>query len=341
MLDRHRSMPMNLRHALTFVTVAELGTVSKAATRLRIAQPALSRQIGALEHELGLKLFDRVGSRLVLTGEGEQILTDCRVLLNYAGSVNERAQLLQRGDTGVLKIASSPQIIESVLAEFMSEFAARFPNVQVKLTEVLGWNETVAMLERSEIHLGQNLLRAVSPEDPRFGAHPLPPVDLLAAAHPRMLASEGESMEIARLARYPLLLLDSGFVFRRNFDAACRLANFVPNVKFESRGPHTLLALAERGHGVAVIPSALRADRHLLRIVGLNYRRKPLREPLAVFWDKRRPLPGYATEFRTMLAAHMRKVFPITRPGESSTAVKLAGSTRRNLTNAAKVRPRN
>jgi DNA-binding transcriptional LysR family regulator len=46
---------MNLRHARTFVTVAELGTVSKAAMHLRIAQPALSRQIGALEQELGLR----------------------------------------------------------------------------------------------------------------------------------------------------------------------------------------------------------------------------------------------------------------------------------------------
>ena len=95
------------------------------------------------------------------------------------------------------------------------------------------------------------------------------------------------------LAPYPLLLLDGSFVFRRNFDAACRLAGFEPAIRFESRTPHTLLAMAERGHGVAVIPSALRTDRHSLRIVGLTYRGKPLREPLAVFWDKRRPLPRY------------------------------------------------
>jgi DNA-binding transcriptional LysR family regulator len=305
---------MNLRHALTFVTVAELGTVSKAAAQLRIAQPALSRQIGALEQELGLKLFDRVGSRLVLTGEGEQLLGDCRVLLNYASAVGERARLLQRGDTGVLKVAGSPQVIEGVLAGFLSEYAVRYPNVQVKLVEVLGWSETVAMLERGEIHLGQNLLRAVQPGDPRLGTHPLEPVDLLAAAHPRMLAGEGETMEIARLAPYPLLLLDGSFVFRRNFDAACRLAGFTPNITFESRGPHTLLAMAERGHGVAIIPSALRTDRHALRIVGLSYRGNPLREPLALFWDKRRPLPRYGIVFCEMLAEHMREVFPITRP---------------------------
>ena len=75
---------MDLRHARTFVTVAELGTVSKAAVHLRVAQPALSRQISNLEQELGLKLFDRVGRRLVLTGEGEQLLGDCRGLLSHA-----------------------------------------------------------------------------------------------------------------------------------------------------------------------------------------------------------------------------------------------------------------
>jgi DNA-binding transcriptional LysR family regulator len=317
---------MNLRHARTFVTVAELGTVSKAAAHLRIAQPALSRQIGAFEQELGLKLFDRVGSRLMLTAEGEHLLSDCRVLLNYAGALGERAQLLRRGDTGLLKIASSPQIIEGVLAGFLLEYAGRYPNVQVKLIEALGWPETVAMLERGEIHLGQNLLRAVQPADQRFGVHPLEAIDLLAAAHPRMLPGAGTIMEISGLAPYPLLLLDSSFVFRRNFDAACRLAGFQPNIRFESRGPHTLLAMAERGHGVAVIPSALRTDRHALRIVGLTYRGNPLREPLAVFWDKRRPLPRYATGFCEMLAEHIRKEFPITRPTVSKAVTKRAVS---------------
>ena len=78
---------MDLRHARTFVTVAELGTVSKAALHLRIAQPALSRQIGDLEQEIGFNLFDRVGRRLLLTSQGEQLLGDCRGLLNYASAV--------------------------------------------------------------------------------------------------------------------------------------------------------------------------------------------------------------------------------------------------------------
>ena len=311
---------MDLRHARTFVTVAELGTVSKAALHLRIAQPALSRQIGNLEQELGLKLFDRMGRRLVLTGEGEQLLGDCRALLSHASALGERAQLLRRGDTGVLKVATSPQIIESVFADFLHEYAERYPNVQVKLTEALGWPDTMAMLERGDIHLGQNLLQAVQPGDARFGCHRLESIDLLAACHPKLTLGNGGTIEIGRLAQHPLLLLDGSFVFRRTFDAACRLAGFQPNIRFESRGPHTLLAMAARGHGVAVIPSALRTDRYTLRIVGITYRGKPLRERLAVFWDKRRPLPRYAAAFCEMLGEHMRNVFPITRPSDPKTA---------------------
>lgn len=306
---------MDLRYVRTFVAVAELGTVSKAALRLHVAQPALSRQIGNLEQELGLKLFDRVGRRLLLTSVGEQLLGDCRSLLAYASGLGERAQLIRRGDSGVLKVAASPQHIESVLSQFLHRYAERYPHVQVKLIEAPGI-EILAMLERGEIHLGQNLAHVLKPDDQRFASQPLEPVELLAACHPPLTLGQGGEIDIKRLAPYPLLLLDSAFVVRRTFDAACRLAGLKPNVLFESRIPQTLLALAEAGHGVAIIPTALRTDRYDLRIVRVTYRGKPLREPLTILWDKRRPLPPYATAFCEMWAEHVREVFPITRPRE-------------------------
>ena len=305
---------MDLRRTRTFVTVAELGTVSKASLRLRIAQPALSRQISDLEQEFGLKLFDRVGRRLVLTGEGEQLLSDCRALLNYANAVGERAQQLRRGDTGVLKVAASAQFIEGVLSGFLHRYAQRYPNVQVKLVESNAWSDTLSMLERGEIHLGQNLLGAVQPGDPRFANHPLEAVELLAACHGALTIGKSGAIDLARLAAHPLLVVDTSFVSRRTFDATCRLAGIEPNIVFESRTPHTLLAMAERGHGVAIVPSAVQIDRYALRIVRVTYLGKALREPLAVFWERRRPLPRYAVAFCELLAEHVREVFPISRP---------------------------
>jgi DNA-binding transcriptional LysR family regulator len=308
---------MDLRHTRTFITVAELGSVSKAALRLRIAQPALSRQLIDLEHELGLQLFDRVGRRLVLTGEGEQLLASCRTLLNFAEAVTEQAQLLRQGDTGVLKIAGSPQHIESVLSQFLNRYAKRYPQVEVRIREGTG-SEILTLLERGEVHLGQNLLHAVK-LDERYASLPLGSVELLAVCHPSILRDRSK-MEVTELGRFPLLLMDGGFGFRRAFDAASRMAGLKPTIRFESRNPHTLLALAEAGHGVAIVPSQLQCHRYRLRILGLTYRGRPLREPLTISWDKRRPLPRFATDYCAMLAAYMREIFPISRPSETKPA---------------------
>lgn len=308
------TVSVDLRHARTFVTVAEVGTVSKAAVRLHVAQPALSRQIANLEHELGLRLFDRVGRRLMLTGEGEQLLEDCRQLLSSADALRERARLLVGGETGTLRIAASPQFIEAVLAGFLHRYRERYPNVQVKVIESIAWSDTLGMLERGEIHLGQNLLRAVSPGDTRFAAHALEPVDVLAAAREPCAASGQGGLDIGRLAPHPLLVLDTSFVSRRTFDATCRLAGVTPNVVFESRTPHTLLAMAEQGHGVAVVPSAVQTDRYALKVVGVTYRGKPIRERLAVFRDARRSLPAYAAAFCNMLTEYARDALPRSLP---------------------------
>src|SRR5438105_5698357 len=144
---------MDLRRLRTFVAVVEVGTVSKAALRLRISQSALSRQISDLERELRVRLFDRVGRRLVPTAIVEELLEDCRGVLGQVRSLGERAELLRGGDSGVLKVAASPQMIESVLSTFLPRYAVRFPNVQVRLTEALGPAQ-VALLERGEVHLG-------------------------------------------------------------------------------------------------------------------------------------------------------------------------------------------
>ena len=300
---------MDLRRLKTFVTVAELGTVSKAAVRLRIGQPALSRQIADLQQELGLRLFDHVGRGLVLTAEGEQLLADCRRVMTDLDAVRERAEVLRRGDRGVMKVAAPPHTIESVLSRFLPRYAERFPNVHVELSEALGAEQT-AMLERGEVHVGIRLDQG----DPRFESRVLPPADALAACAPSLELGRADFIDISRLAAYPLLLVDTGYSVRRLFDAACRLADVEPNILLESRAAHVLLALAEAGQGVAIIPSLQRTDRYNLRIVRVTHGRKPIRERVTIQWDRRRRLPPYAVTFCETLAEYMHTVLPITRP---------------------------
>jgi LysR family nitrogen assimilation transcriptional regulator len=308
---------MDLKHLRTFVTVAEVRTVSKASLLLHISQPALSRQVSNLEQEFGLKLFERIGRRLVLTPVGEQLIEDCRHLLGQAAALGERVGLMRRGDAGVLKVAAPPHTIESVLSTFLVRYAKRFPNVTVELFEALGREQT-PMLERGEVHIG---IRH-DPGDPRFESHMLPPDEVLAACRPDIELGKAGMIDIARLAAYPLLLPQSGYSIRRLFDAACRIADVAPKVLLESRSPQTLLALAEDGHGVAIIPSLLKTDRYDLRIVRVTHRRKPVQERYAIQWDRRRPIPPYANHFCAALADYMREVLPITRPVEGQAATR-------------------
>jgi LysR family transcriptional regulator, nitrogen assimilation regulatory protein len=321
---------MDLKRLRTFVAIAELGTVSRAALGLRISQSALSRQISDLEQEVGLRLFDRVGRRLRLTAIGEQLLGDCRSVLSHVGSLGKRIELLRSGDRGVLKLAAPPQTIESVLSTFLPRYAERFPHVQVKLTEALGPDQS-AMLERGEVHVGIRHDRYASRH---FASHALPADEVLAACDPSRRLGHAGMIDIGDLASQPLLLLESGYSIRRLFDAACRLAGVEPNVLVESRAPHTLLALAEAGHGVAIIPSLLRTERYTLRIVRVTHERKPLQERLVIQWDQRRPMPPYAESFCEALAEYMRRVLPITQPSVSKRATaskqaRVGKSTRR------------
>jgi DNA-binding transcriptional LysR family regulator len=304
---------MDLRHLRTFVAVAELGTVSKAAERLHVAQPALSRQIAALEAELGVALFDRVAGRLLLSGAGQRMLGDCRGLLSYARELREHAQALRRPDAGVLKVAGSPHFIDSVFPEFLRRYAKRYPDVRVQLVDLVGL-AGVGLLERGEIHLAQSTVSILRAGHQHIASHPLGPVEMLAAFHPSLALAKGGTVEIERLAPYPLLQTGTEYVIRRTFDAACRLAGFEPNIALECRAPHALLAMAEAGHGVAIIPSALRTGRYRLRVARVAYRRKVLSEPLAILYDRRRPQPAYATAFCEMLSLYCRKTAPLAKP---------------------------
>jgi len=296
---------MDLRHLRTFITVADAGTVSKASVLLHVAQPALSRQIKELEDEFGVRLFQRVRRRLILTTEGERLLADSRTVLGAAHTLTENAKLLRGGDSGTLRVAAPAQMIERAFSAFLHEYARRRPNIQIRLSEAAG-PRMLTMLERGEIDLAVGLQRLMS--DNSLETIQLPPVEFLAANHPSFNLGKGRTVEVSKLAPYPLLLLEPTYLFRNTFDAACRLAGFKPNIFLESRTAHSLLSLAQARHGIAVVPSVAPTAHYSLQIRRIQHRGKALREPLCIFWDSRRALAPYATDFCKSLAAYVRKI---------------------------------
>jgi|SoiMethySBSTD1v2_1073268.scaffolds.fasta_scaffold02021_16 DNA-binding transcriptional LysR family regulator len=304
-MPRGQSKRMELRHLRYFIAVAEAGAFSRAASRLRITQPALWRQVHDLEAELGVRLFERAGRGIRLTSAGEGLVHRSRELLDGVGQLSEHAQAIRSGDVGTLRVGGSPQVIQSVLAPFLARYLKSRPGVDVHLVEE-GGVRTAGLVERGEVHLALALRRGDDHLDGRL----LFPVRALAAVAPGHPLARRRTIEVADLQRERLLLLRQGFGTREMFDGACRIAHVHPRVVLEAGDPQSMLALAETGLGVAIVPSTVRLNDRRVRAVPILHAGASLGMWGWVVWDPRRFLTAHARSFIDGLADHTRRIYP-------------------------------
>jgi LysR family transcriptional regulator, cyn operon transcriptional activator len=308
-------MKMNLDQLRTFVTVVEAGGIHRAVARLHLSQPAASRQIGALEGALGVLLFDRIGRHLKLTAEGEGLLRLSRRLLGEVETFNERAAALKKGETGILRVAATPMVIENTLAPFLGRYRRRHPAVEVQLVE----DGALAMprrLEFGDVHLALMAL-----DDQRFRTRLLYPVRGVAVVANDHRLSRRRTIEIVELVDEPLLLLRSEFASRDWFETACRVARIRPRVLLESGAPHTAIALAGAGYGIAVVPSTVVISAGDVRGIPLLQRGAAVGRWLRVAWQPERFLSLYAEQFIDELWRHCQREYPGRQFNRSTTAL--------------------
>jgi len=295
---------MDLHQLRTFVAIADSGGVARAAQRLNLSQPAASRQIQALEADLGVLLFDRIGRRMRLTSEAEDLVPRARRLLAEAQSLRERARALQAGETGQIRIGATPPMIEWVLAGFLATYRRRQPQIDVSVVED-GGAGLIDRLARGEVHLAY-----VPVGDARFHGRLLYPIHVMAVLPQAHALSRARCLDIAKLAGEPLLLLNRSFASRQWFDAACQAANVVPNVRLESGAPNAILGLAEAGYGIAILPSMLRLTRKGLRALALVNGQTSIGKWTRLAWDPERFLAPYVAAFREALIRHAQRTYP-------------------------------
>jgi len=295
---------MNLRQLQTLITVADAGGFASATGRLHLSQPAASRQIQALEAELGVMLFDRIGRRLQLTSEGEDIVRRGRRLLQEADSLRDRADALKGGLTGTLRVGASPQHIETVLAPFVARFRRKHPGIEVHFVEDGG--------ARISDRLAQGDVQIVltTAGNELFFSRLLYPVYVLAVVAPSHPLWRLGTVDVGELSDEPLLLLHRGFGSRGWFDAACYNADVRPPIVLESAAPHTLMALAANGAGVAIVPSNVSIPRRGVKAMSVTYRGTPIGRWVLVAWDRRRFFPSFAQHFVNELVTQVHHDYP-------------------------------
>jgi LysR family cyn operon transcriptional activator len=239
--------------------------------------------------------------RVQLTSEGEDLLRRARRLLMDVESLGERARALKTGQTGVLRLGATPQAMETLLAGFLRRYRRRHPGVEVRLVE-LGGASAAQRLELGDVHL--SLLPG---SDARFRWRPLLPMYLLAVLPKSHRLARRATLEIDDLVDTPLLLTRRDFASREWFDTASQVQHMRPRVLLESGAPSTLVALAQAGYGIAIVPSTVRIPRGGVRAVPLVQRGAPIGRWLGIAWDPRRFLAPFAEQFVEELVAHSKR----------------------------------
>lgn len=144
---------MELRHLRYFVAVAEELNYRRAAARVRVAQPALSKQIKDLEHDVGVRLLNRNTASVALTDAGAVFLDEAREILESAARAMELAREAHAGRRGKLTIANVSAISAGFMPATLSAFHTKYPEVDVSLEELM-LPEQITALEAGEIQVG-------------------------------------------------------------------------------------------------------------------------------------------------------------------------------------------
>jgi DNA-binding transcriptional LysR family regulator len=282
---------VELRHLRYFVAVAEELHFGRAATRLRIAQPALSQQVQQLERELGVQLLARSRRAVALTEPGRLFLTEARRTLAQAAAAAEVARRAAAGEAGRLRVGYVDVALWGVLPDVLRAYRERYPEVAVTLHERLP-HQQLAMLRTGALDLG------IGPPPPAGTVETAPVSDdpvmvALPAAHALGVRA---AIHLAELAAEPWVMVPTRVPTRLGslVTAACAAAGFTPRVSQEARQLDALVALVSAGLGVTLVPSAAERVRRP-GVVFRPLRGVDLRLPLVAAWRRGDPPPTVAS----------------------------------------------
>ena len=248
---------MELRHLRYFIGVAEEENVSRAALKLHVSQPALSRQIRDLEEELGFLLLERSAKSVRLTEAGRAFLTEARAVLQRAEDAVKAARAIATGGRGELHVGYAPSLTARILPPTLRAFQAELPNVRVKLHD-FSTEEMLAGLREGKlqiafvVRLTPALLRGLRFEELAR--------DLIClAVAPKHPLAARRTVTLAEIAREPLITYSRKDYpdAHENLAAMFAAIKSKPRIAEEHDSVSSLIAAVEAGNGVAIAPQSL------------------------------------------------------------------------------------
>lgn len=263
---------LDLRKLRYFLTVAEELHFGRAALRLHLAQPPLTRQISALEAQLGFTLFDRTSRTVSLTAQGRSFLPYARSVLEQVELAQTIAGKLAAGTAGQLALGYVSSIaLSDLFSQAIQAFAQRFPEVQLTLVECAS-GSLGAQVADGRLDIG---LSRLLPQTPQVQAQSLGTERLVAAVSSDNPLASLPDVSVAQLGAYPLILFpaDYGSGLNQSVEQLYRHHGVPLRAGPTGRQITSIIALVAAGQGVALVPECTRS----LMKKGVTY--KPIVEP--------------------------------------------------------------
>lgn len=256
-------MDYSLAQLRGFVAVAEEGHFGRAADRLAITQPPLTRQIQALERAVGARLLDRGPRGVALTAAGEMFLTDARRVLALVEAAPESARRVAAGEVGTLRLGFTAIGAYAVLGDFLTLLTRVLPGVQVALSELTS-EQQFAALGVGTLDLG--LVRP--PVADEFASVRIHTEQLVLAVPDRHRLARGTGpVRLAEVAADYIGYAPEGERYLHDVCAALVGVQEFLRAEIASQVP-TMLALVRAGRGCALVPRSCTA----MRVEGVVYR---------------------------------------------------------------------
>jgi DNA-binding transcriptional LysR family regulator len=242
---------MELRHLRYFVAVAENLNFTKAAAKLHLAQPSLTRQIHNLEEEIGVRLLNRSKTQVALTEEGRSFLVDAKRILALAMESILAVQRLSRGETGQLNIAYLSNSDFELLPETLGSFRLAFPHIALNLFDMVP-AEQFRALEIGKIDLGFVGLRppgTLGHVQWEIARHRT--VVVLPARHPLARKSQVQLRDL-RAMFFVGMSEKTHPGFRQWLHETCQPAGFTPRILQDADLEPALMTFVAQGLGVSL-----------------------------------------------------------------------------------------
>ncbi|NEK57917.1 LysR family transcriptional regulator [Geodermatophilus sabuli] len=248
---------MELRHLRYFVAVASELHFRRAAHKLHIVQPALSKSISALEHELGVQLLDRDRRGVSLTEAGRVFLGEAVEVLARADGAVDRARAVTRGEVGRLSIGFIQPALADLLPRSLRVFRRHHPGVVLALSEATS-RTAIERITDGTLHLAFTRLPVAPRPDLRTEVVSEEPVLVVVPRGHRF--AERPEVRLADLADEEVILIDRAVEpeLHDYYVAACTGAGFSPRVAHEVSSTSIAIGLVAGGLGVAFAPASSR-----------------------------------------------------------------------------------